>query len=481
MRRVFDAIARHAARDPERIAIADAGGTLTRADLLAEAAALAAQLPAEARTIGVLLPNGREWAVAQLACILAGRRIVPLPGFFSAPQLAHVARDAGIDLVLTSEMAPADTAGPPRRAVTLGQAERRAATFAPGFGAIIYTSGSTGQPKGVRHESGQLAWSATALAEAIAADETDSYLSVLPLSLLLEQICALVIPALVGGRVTFDTALADAIGRGAPRGLADAFARHRPTTGVLVPELLRLWVAELAATRTRAPNSLRFVAVGGAAVPPQIAEAAWALGIPAHEGYGLSECCSVVALNRPGRRVAGTVGEPLAGLTLSLVDGEIVVDGPCVSDGYLHAGPAPRPWPTGDLGALDALGRLTIHGRRDALIVTQLGRNVSPEWVETVLLDDPGIAFAAIVPAGAGLAALIVPTPPAASWFAAAGRDAIAERIAARCAALPAYARPGRVEVVDLATAKAADLLTANGRVRRSVARALIAASAAVA
>jgi long-subunit acyl-CoA synthetase (AMP-forming) len=480
MRRVFDAIARHAARDPDRIAVADAGGTLTRADLLAEAAALAAQLPAEARTIGILLPNGREWAVAQLACILAGRRIVPLPGFFSAPQLAHVARDAGIDLILTSGAASSD-AGLSRLAVTLGRSERRAATFVPGFGAIIYTSGSTGQPKGVRHESGQLAWSATALAEAIAADETDSYLSVLPLSLLLEQICALIIPALVGGRVTFDTALADAIGRGAPRGLADAFARHRPTTGVLVPELLRLWVAELAATRTRAPDSLRFVAVGGAAVPPQVAEAAWALGIPAHEGYGLSECCSVVALNRPGRRVAGTVGEPLAGLSLSLVDGEIVVDGPCVSDGYLHAGPAPRPWPTGDLGALDVQGRLTILGRRDALIVTQLGRNVSPEWVETVLLDDPGIAFAAIVPDGAGLAVLIVPTTPTATWFAAADRDAIAERIAARCAALPAYARPGRVEVVDLATAKAADLLTANGRVRRSVARALIAASAAVA
>ena len=284
--------------------------------------------------------------------------------------------------------------------------------------AIIYTSGSTGQPKGVRHESGQLAWSAAALAAAISATEDDSYLSALPLSLLLESICAIFIPALVGGRSHFDTALAETVGRGAPTGVAAAFSRHRPTTGVVVPELLRLWVAELlAAGGQKAPDSLRFVAVGGAAVPPRLAEAAWHLGIPVHEGYGLSECCSVVAVNRPGARIAGSVGEPLPGLSVSIRNGEIHVDGPCVTDGYLGGGVAERPWATGDLGGLDGAGRLTVFGRRDNLIVTALGRNISPEWVETVLLDDPGVAFCAVAAADAGLAALIVPAPRAAAWF----------------------------------------------------------------
>ena len=74
-----------------------------------------------------------------------------------------------------------------------------------------------------------------------------------------------------------------------------------------------------------------------------------------HEGYGLTECCSVVAVNRPGRRKAGTVGEPLPGLDVRIEDGEVVVDGPTVMDGYLHAGRAEQPWRTGDLGSLDRM------------------------------------------------------------------------------------------------------------------------------
>lgn len=476
MRPFFEAVAAHARRAPDRIAFSDPDGALTRSGLMADAARLAAALPADARVVGLLLPNGRASAVAQMALVASGRIAVPLPAFFSPAQIAHVVRDAGIDLVLVAPGGEAGVpAGIPRHGVAITGAPGDMPAFCEGYGTLIYTSGSTGQPKGVRHESGQMGWSAAALAEAIGAGEDDTYLSVLPLSLLLESICALFIPALVGGRVHFETALSDRIGRGAVSGIAEAFARHRPTTGVLVPELLRLWVSELAATRMRAPDSLRFVAVGGAAVPPLVAEIAWSLGIPAHEGYGLSECGSVVAVNRPGRRVAGTVGEPLPGLTLSIVDGELLVDGPCVTDGYLRGAPASRPWPTGDLAALDADGRLTVAGRRDNLIVTPLGRNVSPEWVETALLADPFIAACAVTADPDGLAVLVVPVPAAAEWFARAGRAAVDARIAKSCVALPAYARPARAHVIDIGAAKAAGLFTDNGRIRRPVARALIA------
>ena len=475
MRMFFEAMLAQAQRDPTKIAFSDTAGTLTRAGLLAEVARLAGGFPPGARVIGLLMPNGREYAVAQLACVAAGRIAVPLPTFFSPQQLAHVVRDAGVEFVLTQKgHFSALPVGLPHRLVALDGAEGAAPELVRGFGTISYTSGRTGEPKGVRHESGQVGWSTAALAEAIGASEADSYLSVLPLALLLESICAIFVPALVGGRVQFDTDLAEAVGRGAPSGLANAFARARPTTGVLVPELLRLWVAELATTGRRAPDSLRFVAVGGAAVPPGVAVAAWQLGIPVHEGYGLSECCSVVALNRPGQRAGASVGTPLRGLSVTIRNGEIHVDGPCVTDGYLGGGPPQRPWPTGDLGEIDQQGRLTVFGRRDNLIITGFGRNISPEWVEATLLADPGIAFCAITAAEAGLAALIVPTAQAAGWFASAGADAIAARIAELCAVLPAYARPARVELISLAGAKAAGLLTDNGRIRRRVAQALL-------
>ncbi|MCG5236927.1 AMP-binding protein [Xanthobacter oligotrophicus] len=495
MRSFFEAVACHARREPDRILFTDAAGSLTRAGLMADAARLAARLPPQARVIGLLLPNGREWAVAQMACLAAGRMAVPLPTFFSALQLSHILKDAQVDLVLVPQANPPTlpSAVPVLPVAAGGESGAMPdfqKGFQEGFGQIIYTSGSSGQPKGVRHQSGQIAWSASALAQAIAADAEDTYLSVLPLSLLLESICAVFIPALVGGRTHFDTQLSEAIGRGAASGVAAAFEAHRPSVGVVVPELLRVWVHELLATGRKAPDSLRFVAAGGARVPERLAEAAWQLGIPVHEGYGLSECCSVVALNRPGARVAGTVGAPLPGLQLTIRDGEILVDGPGVMDGYLGGPEAPRPWPTGDLGALDGQGRLTVFGRSDNLIVTALGRNISPEWVETALLDDPGIAACAVAQAdlaqvdvaGAdladadgALAALVIPTPQAQGWFDDAGPEGIRARIAERCAALPAYARPTRITVLDLADAKARGLLTANGRIRRPAARAVLA------
>lgn len=477
MRTFLEAVKAHAERHPHAVAFSDPRGVLTRAGLLGDATRLAASLPDDARVIGLLLPNGREWAAAALACAMSGRILVPLPTFFSAQQLGHVIGDAGVELILgtAEDSAPA---GLPLRPVALTGEAGPEPVFRDGFGAIIYTSGSSGRPKGVRHESGQLAWEAAALATAIDAREADSYLSVLPLSLLLESLCAVFVPALVGGRTHFDTALSDAVARGAPRGIAAAFAAHRPTTSVVVPELLKVWVLELQAAGVRAPESLRFVAAGGAPVPPQLAEGAWQLGIPVHEGYGLSECCSVVAVNQPGRRTPGTVGTPLPGLRLSLRDGEIVVEGPSVTDGYLGEGAASRPgatgWATGDLGSLDAEGRLIVHGRKDNLIVTANGRNISPEWVETALLDDPGLAACAVGEADGELAALLIPILPAEAWFSAAGPQALRDRMGRWCAHLPAYARPTRVRVVPLTEARACGLLTDNGRIRRAVARSVL-------
>ena len=298
------------------------------------------------------------------------------------------------------------------------------------------------------------------------------HLSVLPLPLLLETICAVFIPALVGGRVHFETGLAEAVGRGVVTGIAVAMDAHRPTMSVLVPQLLRAWVGELMAGGKRAPASLRFVAVGGAPVPPQVAEAAWALGIPAHEGYGLSECCSVVSVNRAGDRRPGTVGRALDGLSVSIDAGEIVVDGPSITDGYLRREPAERPWRTGDLGEIDSDGFLTIHGRKDNLLVTAFGRNISPEWVETTLLADPRIAFCAVTGHGEPhLTALLIPTPVGAVWFAKASEADVLALVSKCCSGAPDYAVPRTAIVVPLQEAAANQLLSANGRIRRAEVR----------
>jgi long-subunit acyl-CoA synthetase (AMP-forming) len=165
---------------------------------------------------------------------------------------------------------------------------------------------------------------------------------------------------------------------------------------ILVPQLLKAMVAGIAAGMA-APATLRFAAVGGAPVSPALLERSRSLGIPAFQGYGLSEAASVVSLNLPGHDRTGSVGRPLPHARVSLTEqGEVVVH----SSGFLgYLGAAPRrqnTWPTGDLGYLDADGFLHLTGRRKTAYATAFGRNVAPEWVESELTAHPLIAQAAV-------------------------------------------------------------------------------------
>ncbi|MFT7596344.1 MAG: acyl-CoA synthetase (AMP-forming)/AMP-acid ligase II, partial [Paracoccaceae bacterium] len=132
-----------------------------------------------------------------------------------------------------------------------------------------------------------------------------------------------------------------------------------------------------------------------ASSPPALIESAWALNIPCFEGYGLSECCAVVAMNHPGQHRTGSVGPVLNGLDVTLENGEITVTAPTVMVGYLNGDPAPVSWKTGDLGHFDG-EFLVIDGRKDALLVTGAGRNISPEWVEQRVNADPRIVSSAL-------------------------------------------------------------------------------------
>jgi long-subunit acyl-CoA synthetase (AMP-forming) len=452
--------------------MSDDTSALTRGDLAVRVAGLAEQLDELPRVIGLLGANGTDWAVALLAAWAAGKTVVPLPTFFSPLQLGHVLRDAGVEHVVATR----DAFG---LAATLGigttpVSDRRGATIlAPrqGAGAIVYTSGSTGRPKGVRLGLEQIDRQARALATAIEARPDDFHLSVLPLALLLESIAAICVPVLAGARTHFASAVADSVGAGRPADMLGAFERWRPTTTVLVPQLLTAWVAQLEARRQWAPEGLRFVAAGGAPVSAALAARAWELGIPVHEGYGLTECCSVVAVNRPGRRKAGTVGAPLPGLDISIEDGEVVVSGPTVMAGYLHAKRVERPWRTGDLGRLDQEGFLLVTGRKDTMLVTSSGRNISPEWIEAIVLSDPRVGACVVLGHGMShLSVLLIPSVLGERWLMDSPRAHILLWLEQICIDVPAYAVPKEFVVCPVMQAERIGLLTANGRLLRDAA-----------
>ncbi|MFZ0572231.1 MAG: AMP-binding protein [Rhodomicrobium sp.] len=470
MANLAEALACHAAEAGAQIALSDGRRSLTRSQLVEWVGAAAHDLGPAPETVGISGNNSVEWAVAFLAASVAGKTIVPIPAFFSEGQRDHLIRDAGVTrTIVTAAQDEGGATGPAPYHLTKLPA-RSLPPQARDGGLIIYTSGSTGNPKGVWLASGQALWSAEALAKVTGANSEDKYLSVLPLPLLLELICGIMIPVLVGGSVHYDRAVAQSAGAGALCNIAEAFDRAKPTTSVLVPQLLALYAGQLAAAGMRPPAELRFVAVGGAAVPPALARSARHLGIPVYEGYGLSECASVVAVNRPGASREGTAGQPLPGLEVAIEDGEIVVQGPTVMDGYLHGEAAPRRWRTGDAGSLDADGFLTVHGRRDNLIVTPYGRNLSPEWIETMLMGDPRIGACVLCQAGdpARLRVLLVPSRLGDGWFRAATHKEIAALVAQACEAAPNYARPQMAAVISREDASAQALFTPNGRARRA-------------
>mgnify|MGYP000156014712 CR=1 FL=1 len=190
---------------------------------------------------------------------------------------------------------------------------------------------------------------------------------------------------------------------------------------------------------TPPPSAVAFVAVGGAPVPQTVADAAWSLGIPAHEGYGLSECCSVVSVNRPGARIANSAGQVLEGLRVTIEDGQIVVHGDTVMDGYLGADNLnEQTWRTGDLGEITADGALRVLGRKDRLIVTPGGRNINPEWIETLALGTPGVMGARLALVDENNLVLdITPAPNA--------LQNLEENVRAALVSAPEYAQPDRI------------------------------------
>jgi long-subunit acyl-CoA synthetase (AMP-forming) len=460
MREFFTRLSHRATVAGNSPALVAADGVLTYSQLLERvrgAAQWSTRLPPR---IGSLLDKSADGIVADLALSYAGKELVPLPAFFSDAQLLHVVRTAG----LTHAVSDRRLAG---RAMALGLivCELGADAVpdvapAPEAGRIIFTSGTTGQPKGVQLSSRQILASVAALAEVTGATSGDRYLSLLPDSLLLEQIAGTYLSLSVGAEVRLSGA------GGMAASIATAAEDARATATVVVPELLAAWLNELRSSGRRAPASLRYVAVGGAPVSQQLADAAWAQGLPIHEGYGLSECCSVVAVNRPGARRSGTVGRPLPGIEVAIANGEIVVSGPTVMNGYLHAGAAPRLWPTGDLGHFDSEGFLVVTGRKDNVIVTSAGRNISPEWVEDMMTAEGRIRRCIAVEHDGELAAVVVPHDPSMA-DAAAMHDIV--RSAVR--RMPDYAKPRRFIVLSDEELRASDLLTANFRPRRSAIR----------
>jgi O-succinylbenzoic acid--CoA ligase len=345
----------------DRVAVTSATEQSTYAELRAAARAVAGGL--RERGIGagdrVALALPSEQLVPALhGCLLIGVVAVPIDLRLGAAERAG--RQATAKLVLEEPIAGAAI-----------DASREPG--ADEIATLMFTSGTTAGPKPVELSYENWRWNAIGSALALGLDPAERWLCPMPLAHvggLSIQLRSAIYGTGVLLHERFDTERAlDA--------LTDAAARV--TLVSLVPTMLsRLLDAGL-----REPPTLRRVLLGGGPIHPALLARAREAGVPVSPSFGMTETCSQIA----------TDGFALFGAELRIaVDGELLVRGGSVATGSLHA----DGWlHTGDLGALDGDGRLTIVGRKSDTVVTG-GENVAPAEIEAALIEHPAIADAAV-------------------------------------------------------------------------------------
>jgi O-succinylbenzoic acid--CoA ligase len=381
-------LARAARARPTRVAIQTPGGSCTYAELLVAAElgadALAARGVRHSERVAIALPPGLAFARALHACMLLGAVAVPVDLRLSAGEREAIADDAAF---LVDEPLPGVTA-----AAAAGSADAREQAPAAGSvrhdldapAVVIHTSGTSSAPKPVELTYGNLLWSALGSAVALGLDRDERWLCALPLS----HVGGLSI--LVRSAVYATTAVVH------ERFETERVLHALREEDVTLVSLVATTLARLLDAGLQHPPRLRCALTGGGPVPAALVERARAAGVPVSMTYGLTESCSQVTTSPVAALRDGELGAgpPLFCTRVEIAhDGEILVAGPTVApasladDGWLH---------TGDLGAIDERGRLSVAGRKTDTIVSG-GENVAPSEVEAVLESHPDVLEAAVV------------------------------------------------------------------------------------
>jgi long-chain acyl-CoA synthetase len=413
-----------AVTDPDRPALLAGARRVTHGELAGGAAGLAAQVDVRADTrVAILAGNEVAFVVAYLATLGAGAIAVPCNP--SAP-VAEIAREldaVGASRVLASPSAAtlaraaadASSSRPPVSEVGDdafdAQAERHVASRAPGdVAALLFTAGTAGPPKPAMLTHGSLLANIEQVQRhpGLAVRHDDVVLGVLPLFHVYGLNVVLGLALHAGACVSL-------VEHFHP---ADTLARIRRDGVTVVAAVPAIYAAWLALGADAAPDALRGarrLVSGAARLDPELADALHArFGVEVHDGYGLTEASPVVTTAAVGSPRRGSIGPPLPGVEVRLVDadgadalagdpGELWVRGPNVFAGYWGDPEAtarvltPDGWlRTGDLAVADDDGWLALVDRAKDLVIVS-GFNVFPGEVEEVLRDHDDVVDAAVV------------------------------------------------------------------------------------
>src|ERR1700681_2371938 len=395
--------------------------------------------------VAILSENRPEWTITDFAVLALGAVTVPIYATQTAEQTAFILNNSGARVIAVSTKNQLDK--------VLAIQQQTPTEFDPEFDArsraivpddlatIIYTSGTTGTPKGAMLTHGNMASNIACSMEAFDFGKHDEVsVSFLPLShvtarhvdfaLLYRGVVLAYCPDIAQLAKAL-TEVQPAIFIGVPRvyekirrqvivktagfpksavyrwALAVGRAHRAETLVGIQPATLAWKMADrLLFSKVRAGmggKAEEFIS-GGAPLGLELAEWFADIGIPIHEGYGLTETSPVIAVNTPAAHKLGTVGKPLANLEVRIADdGEVLVRGPSIFKGYWNRPEETQAafvdgwFKTGDIGYLDSQGFLSITDRKKDLIKTSGGKFIAPQPIENSLKLSPLIGTAVVL------------------------------------------------------------------------------------
>ncbi|MEU1510805.1 acyl-CoA synthetase [Streptomyces sp. NPDC005811] len=454
--------------DPsERAAVRFGERGLTYAELAAAAGAVGERVRGAGR-VAVWATSTLETAVAVVGVLLAGAAAVPLNPRSGDKELAHILGDSAPELVLAApgDELPAALAGLERVDVDVS-AVGPVPAGAPGSdeepALVVYTSGTTGPPKGAVIPRRAVAATLDALADAWQWTGRDVLVHGLPLFHVHGLVLGVLGPLRRGGAVRH-------LGRFTTEGVAREL-NGGATMLFGVPTMYHRIAETLPADPelVKALSGARLLVSGSAALPVHDHERiAAATGRRVIERYGMTETLMNTAVRADGEARAGTVGVPLPGVELRLVDeggaavaaydgetvGEIQVRGPNLFTEYLNRPEATAAaftadgwFRTGDVAVLDPDGYVRIVGRKATDLIKSGGYKIGAGEIENALLEHPGVREAAVTGApdadlGERIVAWIVPVDPQSPPGEAELADHVARRLAP-------HKRPREVRYLD--------------------------------
>lgn len=379
--------------------------------------ATAIERASRSQRVGVMLPTSGLFPAATLGAWMAGRTCVPLNYLFSKADMEHVCRDAALDACITVGPMLDHTGGLPDgvSAIRMESLPLRSLprprvcvpSRADRLALLLYTSGTSGKPKGVMLTEDNLWANVTQVRDWAQFGPSDVVLGVLPQFHSFGFTVLTMMPLAVGARTVYTA-------RFLPRRIVDLAVAHRPTALVAIPSMYNALRTVKDPPRD-AFATLRYAVSGGEPLPQAVSDGFHtAFAVRIAEGYGLTETSPVVSWCLPPEYRWRSVGRPLPGVALRIVDaqglpvgvgvdGEVRIKGPNIMRGYFNlpdetaaAFDADGWFRTGDQGRLDEAGHLFITGRiKEMLIIA--GENVFPREIEEVLNRHPLVKESAVI------------------------------------------------------------------------------------